>query len=1242
MYVKELTIRGFKSFANATTLRFEPGVTAIVGPNGSGKSNVVDALAWVMGEQGAKSLRGTSMEDVIFAGTSTRDPLGRAQVSLTIDNTDGTLNIDYSEVTISRTIFRNGGSEYAINGSPVRLLDVQELLSDTGLGAHMHVVVGQGRLDSILRATPADNRAFIEEAAGILKHRKRKERALRKLQSTMENVERLDDLLKEIQRQLGPLRRQARISRRADSIQVIIRDATSRLLADDAQKLTTQRDTVRHELVHTREELQSAQRTLTAIKLDIERLESLAGQSSPAIDAINQTYHRMSQLQERLKSLAALATERENSWRSQIVTITGDDPDLLNARAQELEQQLDTTRSEADEARLAFDKATESRARIEQDLAALRQLITQLRKSAQEQEAHKAQLRESIARQEAQIQGLETRIRDVREQKAGHEKALADAQARLDALQQDAGNTSDELDAQRDRAQTDVDAIRQEREASEAAIRDLDNSIISLQAKADALTDTLESRSSSGDLERSSIETLGNLADYIHIEEGWEEAIAKALGPFASAVIVADNYTSAQAMDLAHDQRMGRAIVMHPTDSVKSSTRDAESADILPAASVVTINPDILGTDKEETGRGIIHSVHTLLSDVALVHSRDDAMQTLNRSDDSRDALEHAFATIMTEDGDTFTAVGAVGGISRTPSDLSLTARRDKALKQVREYDARVAQLRDEKKTIDLRYDEARSALGAIQTAITENRVRMQQREADIKAATTSVESLTRRIGQVDSQLEEIQAYKNTQTATLNDVRAQLEISDNASESHEDIDALTARERDTDTALTQARDDEVSARLTWNNASQKTQSLERQITLLRSQAEQAVQHRARVAQQNDERRNRAESAHRVAAQALTAEEELRTHIQRVLDQRESLQAQASLHNEELTELRSKRKEQEPIVSKLTDTEHELDVARERVATQYGQITQRIMDELGSSVEDLIEQYGPHMPVPVFGDDGRLIPREESSESDNVSDSGSNETSVDDTADTDTDDASLVKPQSFKTEPYDRAREEKKLDKAKRDLVALGKVNPLATEEYDALQTRYKYLTEQRTDVVASRDDLLGLIKDLDTTMIEVFRSAFEDTAAAFDTVFSTLFPGGTGKLRLEDPDNLLETGVIVEASPAGKRVKQLSLLSGGERSLTALALLFAIFTARPSPFYIMDEVEAALDDINLTRLLNAINDLRAHAQLIIITHQQRTMSIADVLYGVTMRSDGVTAVVSQKLRQGSALDELGE
>ncbi len=325
-----------------------------------------------------------------------------------------------------------------------------------------------------------------------------------------------------------------------------------------------------------------------------------------------------------------------------------------------------------------------------------------------------------------------------------------------------------------------------------------------------------------------------------------------------------------------------------------------------------------------------------------------------------------------------------------------------------------------------------------------------------------------------------------------------------------------------------------------------------------------------------------------------------------------MQEAASSHDEELKALRTQRNGIEPKVTDLTGREHALDVNRERLAAEYGQLTQKVSDELGMTLEELVEQYGPDQPVPVLDDSGNPVPVD--------GDGPEGDKSEGDKSDG-----------QYQTVVYNRAEQQKRLDKARRDLAALGKVNPLAVEEYDALEERNKYLNDQRADVAKSRDDLMQLIKDLDSTMVEVFTSAFKDTAEAFEKMFATLFPGGKGRLRLENPDDLLTSGVLVEASPAGKRVKQLSLLSGGERSLTALALLFAIFTARPSPFYVMDEVEAALDDVNLTRLINAFNQLREHAQLIIITHQQRTMSIADALYGVTMRADGVTAVVSQKL-----------
>lgn len=1219
MYVKELTLRGFKSFANATTLRFEPGITAVVGPNGSGKSNIVDALAWVMGEQGAKTLRGTSMEDVIFAGTSSRPPLGRAQVSLTIDNSDRTLDIDYSEVTISRTIYRNGGSEYAINGSPARLLDVQELLSDIGLGAHMHVVVGQGRLDSILRATPADNRAFIEEAAGILKHRKRKERALRKLQSTQENVERLDDLLAEIKRQLGPLRRQARVSRKADSIQISLRDAMSRLYADDAVQVMASRDQVRSDLVQIRGDLAREQQELTRVKLQIERLEDLASQSSPAMEAINQIWHQMSQLEERFKSLAALASERSRSWTSQIVSIGGDDPDILLKRADELAALARSEEGRNQDQRLAFDKETESRAAAEKELASIRQMITQLRKDAQERDAHVASVREMIARQEARKQGLDGRESDLASQKASLATLRQEAQARLDSLHAQE-QALEEVDEDRLEAlRSAMEEARGRRDEARNKQRDLQSTVISLKAKADALGDTLEARTTSTDMEKQEgVDVRGRLASFIRVEEGWEEAISKALGPFASALVLPDSTHLLPAMALARQEKLGRAVALVPRIRLSDSFKLSDSSDLADrlgliwAGKVVTPNP--LAEDADLAYQ-IARSVRFLLSDVFLAADLDQVQEVLTRADWGLD--DCPFGQIAVRTGEVITPVGALGGSSQSPSDLSLAARRDKALAQAGKAQDEADSCQESIDSNDKAYTDLRAQVEETKTKLTELRLRRQQADRDLAATQQSLESLDRRQADLDRKLASLADERQGLDSTLTTLQEDLRSAQTVEKADLNPDDLARQEHDREARLASQREKEVAAKISWNESSQKLQSYKRQADLLRSQAQQAQSRRARIEEENQERRAKAVQAVQVASLATQAAQTLMVHMDRVSAKRQELQAQASSHDEELTVLRARRRDLEPRVNALIQREHDSDVLRERVAAQVGQVTQKVMDDLGLNLDELLHSYSPDLPVPLLDDYGRPIPLDQA-----VNGEGDDREETDDSQG------------RFRTEPYDRQKQEKRLAQARRDLAALGKVNPLATEEYDALQTRHQYLSEQRNEVVTSRDNLMKLIRDLDSTMVTVFKEAFDDTAAAFEKVFGTLFQGGHGRLRLEDPDDLLNTGVIVEASPAGKRVRQLTLLSGGERSLTALALLFAIFTARPSPFYILDEVEAALDDINLTRLLKALNNLRQRSQLIIITHQQRTMSIADALYGVTMRSDGVTAVISQKLQQG--------
>ncbi|KAA8819662.1 chromosome segregation protein SMC [Bifidobacterium rousetti] len=1203
MYLKELTLKGFKSFASATTLRFEPGITAVVGPNGSGKSNIVDALTWVMGEQGARNLRGTSMEDVIFAGTSSRPALGRAQVSLTIDNSDHALDIDYSEVTISRTIFRNGGSEYAINGSPCRLLDIQELLSDTGLGQQMHVIVGQGRLDSILKADPSGHRAFIEEAAGILKHRKRKERALRKLANTETNLNRLDDLLGEIRRQMGPLGRQARVSRRADAIRVSLRDARSRLYADDAVAAMRRRDAVHADLTRVRGDLGAARRELAQVKVRIEQVETAVGRSSPAIDTVNQTWRALTQIRERLDALAALADERGRSLAGQVVANPGEDPSILEHRAAELESQAKVQSEAAANARLALDKATESRAAGEQRLASVRQTLDELRRTAQERDARVAKLREMIAREESAVQLAQGRAKDLAAQSESLAAQRADALTQRDRLREasdpDADDGSEALDAARGLLARRRDELNDLLDRQ----RDLNAQVISLNAKADALEDTLANRSASGSLASDKgLGVMGRLADFIAVADGWEEAVARALDGFAGALVVPDAAHMLHALERAGADRLGRAVVVTPVDSTDDAD-DSSPADPQRLSSLVSANPD--APDPAVAAR-VVDAVRVLLGGYAIAETAGQAQQLVS---DSPAAGAAAPVHAVTRDGEVFTAgVAAVGGSSLSQSDLSLAAKRSRALKRVKELTAELAGIDEKVTAAKASRDEASRAVDTAAQRHTELRLKARQAAASLASADELVAKLDRQIVQLRDRAVRIDGEQDTHQTKLDDLNHALHTAEQAENGHADADELAGRGRELESALGMARDQETAAKIAWTEASRKAESLTRQAGLLHANAKEVAERRARIEALNAKRREQAERAHRIALDARDAAAMVERAIADVVERRDRLQAAASDHNAELKTLRERRNAIEPTVTDLTAREHELDVTRERLATEYGQLTQKANDDLGMGLDDLIAEYGPDRPVPVLDETGAPIPVD-GKDSEESKDTGP----------------------AIRTVPYVRAEQEKRLEKAMRDLKALGKVNPLATEEYDALEERHRYLNDQRNDVAKSRDDLMDLIQGLDRTMVDVFRTAFEDTAKAFESMFATLFPGGTGRLRLENPDDLLATGVIVEASPAGKRVKQLSLLSGGERSLTALALLFAIFTARPSPFYVMDEVEAALDDVNLTRLLNALDRLREHAQLIVITHQQRTMSIADALYGVTMRSDGVTAIISQRL-----------
>ena len=1197
MYLKELTLKGFKSFASATTLRFEPGITAVVGPNGSGKSNIVDALAWVMGEQGAKSLRGGSMEDVIFAGTSSRPPLGRAQVTLTIDNTDRTLDIDYTEVTISRTIYRNGGSEYAINGSDCRLLDIQELLSDTGLGQQMHVIVGQGRLDAILRADPAGHRALIEEAAGILKHRKRKERALHKLANTEANLSRLDDLIGEIHRQLGPLGRQAKVSRRADMIQVSLRDAQARIHADDALTSQKKMEDLRSRMVQTRGRLARGQEDLTRVKLRIEQLEGLDRQSSPALDAVNQQWNDLTKLGERAGSLASLARERSRSLEAGMVTDQGQDPGVLRRRSDELKGQADQEEGQVEADRISLDGCVQARADLERRLAAHRQTMTELRQAARKRQARLGDLAQLVSKEASALDLSKQREHDLAGQQDQAKEEMERARSRVHDL--DSREESPDRDGRQalDQAGQVRDQARSRLNELEERERRIQSDAISAQAKADALADTLDHRSGSESLAQDEDPSLlGVLTDFIRVEEGWEEPLAQALHDYASALVAKDDLTVDQTLERARQDRLGRTALISASGPLKdSSIRDGEGP-WRSAADLVVLREHQADSDRAQE---VLASVRCLLASTAAV---DDA-------DQARHALADGWQQALTRLGDLYDQIGAVGGSAPATSDLALTARRDRALAQVKALQEDSRSLQPQTEAARTALEQAEQKLQEARNYCTEARVKAEQAARELADARKESDRAQAAVKDLDNRLAQVRDQVRTHELKLEDLKAGLaRAQEDSGSDPDDPEGTEDRQHELETALDQARAAEMEAKLTWTESDRRHASLLRQIDLLRDQADQAERRRQRIAEENHRRKAGMASLGLIALRADLLAQLIKGRMEHAARRRDQLRANASAHDKELTDLRASRDALEPKVASLRQDEHGLDLERERLAGEDGRLRQRIQDDLGMEPEELIREYGPDRPVPVLDDEGNPVPLDQSAKDEDEDSS------------------------AFKTVPYQRGEQEKRLAKAKRDLAALGKVNPLATEEYEALESRNRYLHEQRQDVTGSRDDLMALVKDLDSTMVTVFKEAFDDTAQAFERIFAILFPGGRGRLRLEDPDDLLTTGVLVEASPAGKKVRRLSLLSGGERSLTALALLLAIFTARPSPFYVMDEVEAALDDVNLTRLLKAFEQLREHAQLIIITHQQRTMGIADALYGVTMRGDGVTAVISQRLK----------
>ncbi|WP_206787117.1 chromosome segregation protein SMC [Amycolatopsis sp. MtRt-6] len=1190
MHLKSLTLKGFKSFASATTLRFEPGITCVVGPNGSGKSNVLDALRWVMGTQGAKDLRGGKMEDVIFAGTAGRAPLGRAEVTLTIDNADGALPIEYSEVSITRRMFRDGASEYEINGDRCRLMDVQELLSDSGIGREMHVIVGQGQLSAILESKPEERRAFIEEAAGVLKHRKRKEQTLRKLANMQGNLDRLGDLTTELRRQLKPLGKQAEIARKAQTVQSELRDSRLRLLADD---LVTQREAIAREEADektARARRAEVEQTLEIVSAEEAELEASLAEDAPLLQTAQETWYKLSALAERLRGTVRLAIERQRHLSADVSAHTGGrDPEELLEEAERVAEQEEELNEAVMEARELLAQTVLRREDLEQRVQAAERAHWAAVRAI-------ADRREGMAKLTGQVEALRSKngatSDEIDRLSVSLEEAAERAEIAVEELEmaKAEGGAEESDDAglmdRHDRAVEANNAAKARVEELVKAERAAEREIASEKARVEALSMGLKRKDGAGALLGASHELpglLGSVAALLTVEPGYEVALAAALGPVADAIAVAGGEDALRALKYLKDTDSGRAGILL---GGPESTVDTYSWPSLPdgarwAREVVTAPAQLRP------------AVEQALEKLALVRDLDAARHLVAAHPDVR---------AVTAEGDVFGARWAIGGSGKRESVIEVQAAVDEAAERLRlaersleRYAAELEGARAEQQARREEVSQAKDALGEAKVRKARSSERLNRLQQAARQAQAEVERLSGQRAKVEQ--SRVQAL--AQLAELEERLAAV-----AEQPVED-DPDTAERDAAVEELAVVRQEEMEARLAQRTSEERARGIAGKAEGLRRAAHAEQQARERAERAAAARKRGAEIANAVVNAGELALERIEHSVQRAATERDQVQARRQSREQALTSVRAKVRELTGELEKLTDAVHRDEVLRAEQRLRLETLEAKIAEDFGMGLEDLVREYGPDVPVPPSAG--------EMAEYEAAKDRGED----------------VTPPPPM---PYDRDTQARRAKRAEKDLSLLGKVNPLALEEFAALEERYKFLSTQLEDLKDTRKDLEAVIKQVDEKILEVFASAYADVSREFETVFGVLFPGGEGRMVLTEPDDLLATGVDVEARPPGKKVKRLSLLSGGEKSLVAVGMLVAIFRARPSPFYVMDEVEAALDDTNMRRLIGLLEQLRDSSQLIIITHQKPTMEIADALYGVSMQGDGITKVISQRLR----------
>jgi len=1105
MFLRSITIRGFKSFADKTVLEFVPGTSVIVGPNGSGKSNLVDAISWALGEQGPRALRGGQMADVIFAGTPSRPALGMAEVKLVIDNAAGRIAVPMSEIEISRTIFRSGESEYRIGGQIVRLMDVQELLSESGIGRALHTVVGQGQLEEVLLAKPEDRRRYIEEAAGIAKHRRRKERAERKLAGLDHDLLRLADVLAELRRQLKPLAQQAEMAAKHETLTTKADDLARKLAAARLRALLRERERRADGWERGLQERADARAGLDALDGDVLAAADGRAAAATALRRAEDAFRRAQADRDDADRAFRTAIDEEARARDGLASQAAGQARMavLNDEIERVGGQLATAIADLEARETELAEAEETFAVAEQ--------------ARREAEEHRRHAGEAAAARRGEVQLLERSLADAAAERQRIDAELGGVRARAGAIEAERGALGtdiERMDGQTSPLDGRRGQLEEERRRTTERIEELEEARRRMQARKDLLEARrrdIEETPGSRFLERGSGAAAGLLRDLVRAEPGLERALVAALGPLADAVVYAD------ADAALEDAPRGDGAILAISAGGPVPLGLAGERSLLSAA------------DAEPVARGI---VATVLQDVYLADTIEEA---------AAKQAAHPRASFVTPAG---VLVGPA--VIHTAREADARLREILAELQVLAHDlsATDQQLRPRRERVVEIGDEMgflREQIDAADAEITGAAERLAHLERDATGVATEEELLARRLAAIDQNVDgwraRLAAIGPVEGAELPELppiarppmqaRVAVETLRHARAQHDQRLAQLRREHDE-----LAAQDPAAVRAALADAE-----------AARSAAE------ARAGDADG-------SAHEAAAARETA----------AAAERDAAEREAAVNK--AWRDASTRLEQ------LRLTYEDDDRTRGDIERRIGEAERLLREGFGADPLELLAALTEEDSVETLGKQQELVQRR---------------------------------------------------------LALLGRVNLLATGEFEAVQERHDFMQRELDDVRKARRDLLEVIAQVDRDITEAFTSGFRDVAAQFERLVAELFPGGEGRLVLTDPANPLGSGIEIEASPGRKRVRRISLLSGGERSLTAMAFLFAIFMARPSPFYLMDEVEPALDDVNLHRFLRLVDGFARDSQVLIVTHQKRTMEIAGMLYGISLNADGTTKVVAQRL-----------